>query len=218
MLELPYEKAKHSYTTKAFCMAGGTIWFFKTKFSQNVSKLDILEYFMDMNNPIVPAVIAVVGVIVGSFIGGIIPHFLQKKSAYQALRRAKLEELYGNITLWINHCFSINIMSFTLVFKKQIDWNKYLDNINESSIADKNVFFKSEIIISLYFKELEADFIKLSKSFQDVTRLINIEIKKVYLADGDINIYKTNYDVLVKEIIILSDNLKNKIKRLAEKI
>ena len=143
------------------------------------------------------------GIIIGAVFSNIIPHFLSVKAKYKEFRKAKLEELYNDITKWINKSVS-NIINFNLVFKKAIDWNKYLDNITEDGSNREINFFKSEIIICLYYKEFEDDFNKLTLSVQDLTRFINNDIKTVYLAGHDINILGSEYDMKVKNVVKLN--------------
>ena len=157
------------------------------------------------------------GIIIGAVFSNIIPHFLSVKAKYKEFRKAKLEELYNDITKWINKSVS-NIINFNLVFKKAIDWNKYLDNITEDGSNREINFFKSEIIICLYYKEFEDDFNKLTLSIQDLTRFINNDIKTVYLAGHDINILGSEYDIKVKNVVKLAEILKQNIKDIARKI
>jgi len=157
------------------------------------------------------------GIIIGAVFSNIISHFLSVKAKYKEFRKAKLEELYNDITKWINKSVS-NIINFNLVFKKAIDWNKYLDNITEDGSNREINFFKSEIIICLYYKEFEDDFNKLTLSVQDLTRFINNDIKTVYLAGHDINILGSEYDMKVKNVVKLAEILKQNIKDIARKI
>jgi len=157
------------------------------------------------------------GIIIGAVFSNIIPHFLSVKAKYKEFRKAKLEELYNDITKWINKSVS-NIINFNLVFKKAIDRNKYLDNITEDGSNREINFFKSEIIICLYYKEFEDDFNKLTLSIQDLTRFINNDIKTVYLAGHDINILGSEYDIKVKNVVKLAEILKQNIKDIARKI
>jgi len=169
------------------------------------------------NSSLLPAIFAITGTVLGAVIG-IIPHYFREKSADKAFRKNKLEELYYDINNWINFSFSIPIINFYLVFKKVIDWNGYLDKLIESEPGKHTKFFKSEIILNLYFKELIPDFNKLTESFQNVNRFINNEIKTVYLAGGEILVFKPEFDAKVKDITGLAENLKEKIKTIAQRI
>lgn len=162
---------------------------------------------------IITGALPLIGVIIGIFL----PHRLNIKSTYKTFRQGKLEELYDDITKWINNIIGM-IINFNLVFKKAIDWNKYLDNITENGSNKEINFFKSEIIICLYYKELEEDFNKLTLSIQDLTKFINNDIKTVYLAGHDINILGSEYDKKVKNICALAEILKEKIKDTARNI
>lgn len=173
---------------------------------------------VNSNNPLVPAIFAIIGTVLGAVIGGVIPHFLREKSAYKLFRKNKLEELYNDISNWINYFFMIPIINFYLVFKKEIDWNGYLDKIIESE-PDKNIkFFKFEIILNLYFKELLPDFNKLTEAFQNANKFINNEIKTAYLAGDEILVFKPKFDAKVKDITGLAEKLKENIKTVAQRI
>jgi hypothetical protein len=171
----------------------------------------------NFNSPLIPAIFAIIGTILGAVIGGVIPHFLREKSAYKTFRRNKLEELYDDINNWINYSFMIPI-NFYLVFSKTIDWNGYLDKIIETEPGKSVKIFKSEIIINLYFKELVPDFNKLTKAYQNINGFINHEIKNAYLAGDEILIFKSEFDAKVKGITDLVEKLKEHIKTIAQKI
>jgi hypothetical protein len=167
--------------------------------------------------PFIPAIIGLFGVIIGSVFGGIIPHYLREKAEYKKFRKNKLEELYVDIEKWINTLFN-NTLLFNLVFRKDIDWNTYLDEIKNSDPNKEVKYPKSKIIINMYFNELSVDFNKLAESFQEMSRLINQEIKKTYSTGSDILIHKPEFDIKVKNIIDLSENLKSKIIALSQRI
>jgi len=173
---------------------------------------------MFINSPLIPAVFALIGTILGAVFGGIIPHYLREKSANKSFLKNKLELLYSDINLWLNKGFCAFIVNFNLVFDKVIDWNKYLDIINDSNISKDVDFFKIEIIVHLYFKELKTDFSNLTLAFQDLNRYINNEIKKIYLSGNDISLLKDNYNAKVKNVTLLAEKLKDSIKNIAKKI
>jgi len=180
--------------------------------------LELRDFLMVISNsPLLPAIFAITGTVLGAVIG-IIPHYFREKSADKAFRKNKLEELYYDINNWINFSFFIPIINFYLVFKKEIDWNGYLKIISESEPSKHTKFFKSEIILNLYFKELIPDFNKLTEAFQNTNRFINNEIKTVYLAGGEILVLKPEFDAKVKDITGLAENLKEKIKIVAQRI
>jgi len=170
------------------------------------------------NSPLVPAVFAIIGTVLGAVIGGVIPYFLHEKAANKAFCKNKLEELYYDINNWINLSFSIQIINFYLVFKKEIDWNEYLEKIIESEPGKHTKFFKTEIILNLYFRELIPDFNKLTEAFQNVYKFINNEIKTAYSAGDEILIFKPEFDTKVKNFTGLAEKLKEKIKAVAQKI
>ena len=87
-----------------------------------------------------------------------------------------------------------------------------------SNIEKEKVFFKSEIIINLYFKELETDFTNLTKANQSITKFINNGIKKAYLSGDDILIFKPDFHTRVLETTALAEKLKDHIKEIAQKI
>jgi len=173
---------------------------------------------IDINNPLIPTMTAIIGTILGAVFGGIIPHYLHEKSIYKAFRKNKLEELYYDINNWINFSFSIPIINFYLVFNKEIDWNEYLDKIIESESVKHTKIFKSEIILNLYFKELIPDFNKLLEAFQNINNFIHNEIKTTYLAGCEILILKPEFDAKVKDITGLVERLKGKIRSVAQRI
>jgi hypothetical protein len=172
----------------------------------------------NLNSPLIPAIFAIIGTILGAVIGGVIPHFLHEKFAYKSFRKNKLEELYDDINNWINYSFMIPIINFYLVFSKIIDWNGYLDKIIEAEPSKSVKVFKSEIILNLYFKELVPDFNKLTKAYQNINGFINNEIKNAYLAGDEILIFKSEFDAKVKDITGLEEKLKEHIKTIAQKI
>ena len=88
----------------------------------------------------------------------------------------------------------------------------------ESKASDKIQFFKSEIIVNLYFKELINDLNNLIESIHNISRFINNDIKKTYLSGTDILIHKTVFDDKVNKITTLAEALKNKIKVLSQRI
>jgi hypothetical protein len=173
---------------------------------------------VDFSNQIMPAIFTIIGVIIGGLFSNIIPHFLQVRSAYKIFRRSKLEDLYNDLCNWSNTTFYIFILNFYLVFRKEIDWNGYLDRISESNVSDKIQFFKSEIIVNLYFKEFITDLNNLTESMHDISRFINSDIKKTYLSGSDILIHKTVFDDKVNKVTTLAEVLKNKIKDLSQQI
>jgi len=172
---------------------------------------------VNYNNPLIPAFFAIIGTVLGAIIG-VIPQYIRERSTDKAFRKHKLEELYYDINNWINFSFSIPIINFYLVFKKEINWNEYLDKIIESEPGKNIKIFKSEIILNLYFKELIYDFNKLSKAFQNANEFIHNEIKTVYLSGNEIIILKPEFDAKVKDITGLAENLKEKIKTVAKRI
>jgi len=172
----------------------------------------------DFSGQIVPAICTIIGVIIGGLFSNIIPHFLKVRSDYKIFRKSKLEDLYNDLCNWSNTVFYILILNFYLVFRKEIDWNKYLDKTIESKASDKIQFFKSEIIVNLYFKELITDLNNLTESIHDISRFINNDIKKTYLSGADILIHKTVFDEKVNKITSLAEVLKNKIKDLSQRI
>ena len=135
-----------------------------------------------LNTPNSPAILGLTGVVFGAAIsavfGVIIPNYLRSKSEYRTLRRNKLESLYDDINNWFTTTFCLVVLNFYFVFDKKINWDGYLDLIINSE--KEKVFFKSEIIINLYFKELETDFINLTKANQGITKFINNEIKEPF--------------------------------------
>jgi gas vesicle protein len=173
-----------------------------------------------INNPLIPSIISLiatlVGAVIGAIFGVIIPNYLRTKSEYKSFRRGKLELLYDDINNWFINSYSNIVLNFYFVFDKKIDWNGYLDMINNSN--KEKVFFKSEIIISLYFKELESDFINLTKANQTITKYINNDIKKAYLAGNDILIFKSDFHEKSIETAALAEKLKNHIKDIAKRI
>ena len=173
-----------------------------------------------LNNPNFPAIVGLTGAVFGAAIsalfGVIIPNYLRSKSEYRALRKNKLEILYDDINNWFTTTFCMVALNFYLVFDKKIDWNGYLDLIINSE--KEKVFFKSEIIINLYFKELETDFTNLTKANQGITKFINNEIKKAYLSGNDILVFKSDFHAWVLETTALAEKLKDHIKEIAQKI
>jgi hypothetical protein len=175
-----------------------------------------------MNNPNFPAILTLTGTVFGAGIsavfGVIIPNYLRSKSEYRLFRRNKLELLYDDINNWFNTSFNVFVLNFYLVLDNKTDWNSYLDYINKSNLEKEKVFFKSEIIINLYFKELEIDFINLTKANQAIIKFINTEIKKNYEMSDDIHIFKPDFHTKVMEIIALAEKLKVHIKDIARRI
>jgi hypothetical protein len=171
---------------------------------------------MDQNFLI--AIVAFLGTILGAVVGGIIPHHLQEKSNFKLYRRQKLEELYVDISHWMNTSFWTCIINFYLVFDKTVDWNQYLDKIINLEDDKGFDFFKSEITINFYFKNLLPNFNNLVKALRDINRFINNEIKSCYLAGKDIIIYKSSYDNKVKNIVGLMDKLKSSIQEMTIKL
>jgi len=155
--------------------------------------------------------------LIGVVIGILLTHNLSVKSTKKTFLQAKLEELYDDINKWINNYVGV-ILHFNLVFEKAIDWNKYHDYIIENTENKEIKFFKSEIIICLYYKELEYDFNNFTLSIQELTRYINNDIKTVYLSGQDINILRNEYNIKAKNIYKLAEILKTKIKDIARKI
>jgi len=170
------------------------------------------------NSQIVTAICTIIGVIIGGLFSNIIPHFLKVRSDYKIFRKNKLEDLYNDLCNWSNTAFYMLILNFYLVFRKEIDWNEYLDKTIEAKVSDKIQFFKSEIIVNLYFQELITDLTNLTESIHDISRLINSDIKKTYLSGTDINIHKAVFDEKVNKITTLAEVLKNKIKDLSQRI
>ena len=173
---------------------------------------------ININNPLIPAIIALIGTMVGAIFGGIIPHFLRVKTEYKSFRKNKLESLYDDLNNWFNTSYCLFVLNFYLVFDKKIDWNGYLDFINKSNIEKEKVFFKSEIIINLYFRELETDFKNLTKANQVIIKYINNDIKKTYLAGGDILAFKQDFHAKAMETTALAEKLKDHIKCIAQRI
>ena len=169
-------------------------------------------------NPLIPAIFALGGTIIGALGSGIIPNIIQNRAAYKSFRRQKLEELYEDLNRWINTAFGIHVLNFNLVLMKEKDWNWYLDQIIDSDIDKEIKFFKSEIIINLYFKELIADFIHVTEAIQDLNSTINKELKETYLAGRDMNIFKPVFDTKVNTMITLAGKFKDHIKNMAVKI
>jgi hypothetical protein len=173
----------------------------------------------DLGNPLLPAILALGGTVIGALgaiFGGIISHFLKVKSEYKIFRKNKLEELYSGIDKWINKG-SLNFIFFNSVFKKETDWNGYLDLINAGKISEIN-FPNYEIIINLYFKELIPYFNKSIEVFRDVRRYIDNDIKSTYLSGSDILIHKSVYDEKINAMIKYSNILKDQIHSIARKI
>jgi len=166
-------------------------------------------------NPLIPAIFAVVGTIIGALIGGIVPNIMQNRTAYKSFRRSKLEELYDDLNRWINASFSFFIINFSFVLKKEIDWNKYLDLNSKADSNKETKFFKSEIIINLYFKELIQDFINLIESIREIRRIIDNEIKQTYLAGEEILTYLSDYNGKVNNMNALAEKLMSHIKTMA---
>jgi hypothetical protein len=169
---------------------------------------------LEILNFSIPAITAIIGMIIGAFL----PHKLQEKSAYKTFKRTKIEELYSDINNWYNHIYSAYILPFYLVLKNEMDWNAYLDNINSSKMNNENIFFQSEIIITLYFKEIEDDFSKLTKEIQSLSSFINLDIKKAYKAGKDIFLFKSEFNEKVVKLNELAENFKVKLKHLARTI
>jgi len=173
---------------------------------------------VDFNSQIVPALCTIIGVIIGGLFSNIIPHFLKVQSDYKIFRKSKLEDLYNDLCNWSNTAFYILILNFYLVFRKEIDWNEYQDKTIESNASDKIQFFKSEIIVNLYFQELITDLNNLTEAIHDISRFINSDIRKTYNSGVDILIHKTVFDEKVNKITSLAEVLKNKIKDLSQQI
>jgi hypothetical protein len=181
--------------------------------------MDITEI---MNNPNFPSILTlistVIGACIGAVLGVIIPNHLRSKSDDRLFRKNKLELLYDDINNWFNATFSVIVLNFYLVIDKKMDWNGYINLIKNTDFEKEKVFFKSEIIISLYFKELETDFINLTQANQGINKYISNDIRNAYFAGDDILIFKTNFHAKVTETIALAERLKNHIKEIAQKI
>ena len=173
---------------------------------------------VEFNSQIITAIFTIIGVIIGGLFSNIIPHFLQVRSDNKIFRKSKLEDLYNDLCNWANTAFYILVLNFNLVFMKEIDWNEYLDITKKSNVSEKFQFFKSEIIVYLYFKELIIDFNNLKESIHDISRFINSDIRKTYNSGVDILIHKTVFDEKVNKITSLAEVLKNKIKDLSQRI
>jgi hypothetical protein len=173
---------------------------------------------MDLNSPLVPAIFTIIGVIIGGLFSNIIPHFLQIRAEYKKFRKSKLEDLYNDLCNWLNTSSFLLIFNFKMVLKKEIDWNKYLDLINESDASEKIQFYKSEMIVNLYYKEFITDLNNLILLLRSLYHFINHDIKKTYLSGIDIRIHQAAYDEKVSVITTSIEQFKDKIKKLAQRI
>ena len=173
---------------------------------------------VDFNSQLVPAICTIIGVIIGGLFSNIIPHFLKVRSDYKKFRKSKLEDLYNDLCNWSNTAICLLVWNFYLVLRKEIDWDEYLNIFNKSNADDKIQFFKSEIIVNLYFQELITDLNNLTESIRDIRRFIYSDIIKTYHSGADILIHKTVFDDKANKVNSLAEVLKNKIKVLSQRI
>ncbi|WP_332446133.1 hypothetical protein [Sphaerochaeta sp.] len=154
--------------------------------------------------------------ILSALIGGVMPQRIQRRSEERKLRREKLESLFIEIDDWFNNAFNLFCIQFDLVFEGAIDWNGYLDIINNQTYQGK--FQKAKMTIYLYFNELENEYNKLVQSVQDINALINGEIKQSYAQGANINSFRPRHQEKIKLSLELMDAIRNHIRTLARSL
>jgi uncharacterized protein Yka (UPF0111/DUF47 family) len=154
--------------------------------------------------------------IVSAFIGGILPNRLQRKRDIATQKRQKLEELYTNIERWYITVFNMFCTEFRLVINKNIDWNGYLDRI--CAMEKEGDHVKSEIILFLYFPELEKEFVTLKNTVQEVNRFIDNDMKELYLSGISLLTKEKEYTKKVLEANKAFSELKSKMNNSAKEI
>jgi hypothetical protein len=173
-------------------------------------------FIMDQN--LITAIAGLIGALIGSvsaLLGGVITHHLQEKSNTKLDRRKKIEEIYIYINQWINSAWGV-FMDFSLVFNKASTWDEYLDKIIALDNKKELSFYKIEITINLYFKELIPDYTNLVKAVQDLFRYINSEIKSSYLSGSNISVHRSVYNSKLETINKIIEILNCKIQKMAK--
>lgn len=169
-----------------------------------------------MSDAIIQSIIVGSVAIISALIGGIVPHSIHKKMESTTSKRLKLEELYINIENWYNMAFSILCIDFLLVLNGHIDWNAYLDRINSKKVQCEHV--KTEIILYLYFKNLERYFIDLQESVVEINRYIDEEMKTAYLAKKNFDILRGEYMKKIDKANQSFDKLKKMMQDIAKNL
>ncbi len=154
--------------------------------------------------------------ILSAFIGGVMPQWIQRRSDERKLRREKLESLYIEIEDWFNNAFNLLYIQFDLVYKGVIDWNGYLDLINNQTYQGK--YQKAKMTIYLYFNELEDEYNKLVQSVQDINELINGEIKQSYTQGANIDSFRPLHQEKIDLSLKLMDALGKHVRTLAKSL
>ena len=156
-------------------------------------------------------VLLLVGGVIG-FIASILKdYFVEKtKRKYKEieLKREKAEEVYILLEKWANSFFNRSNY-LTLVMKKNISYNEYLDYIVEN--PTKVDFIRIEMLLKIYFKDMLPSYELILKQRGEINDIIDLH-KKEYqngCFDGDIYI-----EPLMRETLIttkLVEKLKGEV-------
>jgi hypothetical protein len=133
---------------------------------------------MDLPALIVTGLITLIGSGVGT---AVVNYWLAERRARRELRRTKLEELFLVVTDWVKE---ININSLTIhsVMIGRLDYNQandlIIDHLKDSK-SSKNSHANVEMLITLYFPELKADYQTLHESREQINKTTQMH-KKAY--------------------------------------
>ncbi|MFW3344723.1 hypothetical protein ACN9K5_00770 [Aliarcobacter butzleri] len=153
----------------------------------------------------------ILGAVIG-FITAILKDILvertKKKNKYIELKREKAEEVYILLEKWANSFFNRSNY-LTLVMKKNISYNEYLDYIVEN--PTKVDFICIEMLLKIYFKDMLPSYELILKQRDEINDIIALHKKEYQNGCFDGNIY---IEPLMRETLIttkLVEKLKEEV-------
>lgn len=140
-----------------------------------------------------PALIALIGVLIGSYIAHSLSvrrerenRIASLKVAELNLRREKLEELYALLARWDLSMSSVSI-TWMMCMQGKFSYNDALDQITTSQRKDID-FFRTDMLIDVYFPEGRKSYDSLMDHRTRVNRL-QADFRRFYLQAGEGSLY-----------------------------